>query len=55
MHTQGGTLTKAGPRQAIGLSNYYMDVAAPKAGGRGARIWMLDSGGRGCDWVYAGS
>ena len=52
---QGSSLTRMGPRQAIGLSNYYLDIGANKGGATAARIWMLDSGGRGCNWHYGGS
>ncbi|CAL8463973.1 g3508 [Coccomyxa elongata] len=55
MRLQQGSLTQLGPREAMGLSNYYLDIAANKGGGPAARIWMLDSGGRGCDWQYGGS
>ena len=55
MRLQQGSLTQLGPREATGLSNYYLDIVANKGGGPAARIWMLDSGGRGCDWQYGGS
>ncbi len=49
-------MTKLSPREAIGLSNYYLDIAASKGStAPAARIWMLDSGGLGCSWVSAGS
>ena len=58
-HTQlksQGSMTKLSPREAIGLSNYYLDIAASKGSTvPAARIWMLDSGGLGCSWVSAGS
>lgn len=50
-----GSLTQMGPREAVGLSNYYLDVAGPKGAAAAMRIWMLDSGGRGCNWMYGGS
>ncbi|KAK9918079.1 hypothetical protein WJX75_001042 [Coccomyxa subellipsoidea] len=55
MRLQQGSLTELGPREAMGLSNYYLDIAAHKGGAPAARVWMLDSGGRGCDWMYGGS
>ncbi len=55
MRLQQGSLTQLGPREAMGLSNYYLDIAPNKGSGPAARIWMLDSGGRGCDWQYGGS
>ena len=48
-------MTKLSPREAIGLSNYYLNIAASKGTVPAARIWMLDSGGLGCSWVSAGS
>ena len=51
-----GSLTRMGPREAIGLSNYHLDIAASRSSpAPAARIWMLDSGGRGCSWISAGS
>ena len=55
MRLQQGSLTELAPREAMGLSNYYLDIAAHKGGAPAARVWMLDSGGRGCDWMYGGS
>jgi len=50
------SLTELGPKEAIGLSNYHLDIAASKGSSvPAARIWMLDSGGLGCSWVSAGS
>jgi pre-mRNA-splicing factor SYF1 len=50
-----GSLTQLGPREAMGLSNYHLEILAPKGAQASARIWMLDSGGRGCSWHYGGS
>ncbi len=51
-----GSLTEMSPREAMGLSNYHLDIAASKSSpAPAARIWMLDSGGLGCSWISAGS
>lgn len=51
-----GSMTKLGPKEAIGLSNYHLDIAASRSSPvPAARIWMLDSGGLGCSWKSAGS
>ena len=51
-----GSMTKVGPKEAIGLSNYYLDIAASRSSAASAaRLWMLDSGGLGCSWISAGS
>ena len=51
-----GSMTRVGPKGAIGLSNYYLDIAASRSSAASAaRIWMLDSGGLGCSWISAGS
>ena len=51
-----GSLTRMGPKEAIGLSNYHLDIAASRTSSApAARIWMLDSAGLGCSWIAAGS
>ena len=54
------SLTRQGPQELSGASNYYVDVAAPDGGAPAARIWLLDSGDRTCPpimfgwWVQGG-
>lgn len=50
-----GSLTQMGPKEAMGLSNYYLDILPARGAQSAARVWMLDSGGRGCNWQYGGS
>jgi pre-mRNA-splicing factor SYF1 len=43
------SLTQAGPRYLTGAGNYWLDVYDAAGSRVAARIWMLDSGNRGCD------
>lgn len=37
-----------GPEGITGASNYWLDILEPSGAAVAARIWMLDSGNRGC-------
>ncbi|PSC76897.1 ser thr phosphatase family isoform A [Micractinium conductrix] len=43
------TLTQQGPANITGASNYWLDVLASNSSAVAARIWVLDSGMKGCD------
>ena len=46
---RGLSLTQPGPAHLRGAGNYWLDVLEPGEGTAvAARIWMLDSGNRGC-------
>lgn len=49
-HAVGGalSLTRPGPPGLPGGGNYWIDVLEPQGQAAVARIWMLDSGNRGC-------
>lgn len=53
---RGLSLTRLGNASLAGAGNYWLDVAGPEEGGTQpvARIWMLDSGNRGCGNVAWG-
>lgn len=42
------SLTRPGPEGLPGGGNYWIDVLEPRGEAVAARIWMLDSGNRGC-------
>lgn len=44
----GLSLTQPGPSHLTGAGNYYLDVCDAQGQQVAARIWMLDSGNRGC-------
>jgi pre-mRNA-splicing factor SYF1 len=45
----GLSLTQPGPANITGAGNYYIDVYDSTGTQVAARIWMLDSGNRGCE------
>lgn len=53
--TGGGlSMTQPGPPDLAGAANYWLDVLEPEGSTVAARIWMLDSGNRGCGRLASG-
>ena len=48
------SLTELGPEDVPGASNYWLDIYDPSGAAVAARVWILDSGDKGCGGVMEG-